>query len=100
MEVIWLKNAIADLRNIQDYYEARNPKVARELGQHLIDAANRLEQQPYNAPKWPNSDAHKLVITRYPYIITYRIRGDKVLVTWIDHSAQEGRRQQRREGGE
>lgn len=100
MEVIWLKSAIADLLDIQDYYEARDPKVAREVGQHLIDAANRLETQPRNAPKWQNSDAYKLVITRYPYIITYRIRGDTVLVTWIDHAAQEGRRQERRKRGE
>ena len=95
MEVIWLRSALADLQEVREYYEARDPKVARAIASHLIEAAERLETTPYNAPKWPGSDKYKLVITRYPYIITYRIVGEQAQVIWVDHAAQEGRRQNR-----
>ena len=99
MDVIWLRSALADLDEIREYYEARDPTVARDIALHLLEAADRLETTPYNAPKWPDSDKHKLVITRYPYIITYRIREEQVQVIWVDHAAQEGRRQNRLKRG-
>jgi len=100
MEVIWLRSALADLYEIREYYEARDPKVARDIALHLREAADRLEITPYNAPKWPGSDKYKLVITRYPYIITYRILGEQVQVIWVDHAAQEGRRKNRLKRGD
>jgi len=94
MQVFWLQRAINELRAERVYIAKRNPSAAGEVADYLYQASLRLATLPYNAPESESKGYRELILTRYryPYIIRYRIKGDRVEILRMIH----GRRKRRR----
>jgi toxin ParE1/3/4 len=89
MKIVWRPRAEADFSDQIDYVRLRSPRAASRL----IDAVQRvvdlLEQFPEIGRPTPRPDVRELVVTRTPYIIVYRIRGDEVIVLRLFQIAQK-----------
>ncbi len=94
MKVFWLKRAVNELRAEREFIARDNPTAASEVAAYLYNAAMRLEALPFNAPESDSKAYRELILTRYryPYIIRYRIKGERVEVLRMIH----GRRRRRR----
>ena len=78
----------------RDYIAKHNPAAAEEVAAYLYKASLRLEALPFNAPESDTRAYRELILTRYryPYIIRYRIRSERVEILRMIH----GRRKRRR----
>jgi addiction module RelE/StbE family toxin len=87
-----LEYAIAageDLESIQRYIEAENPKAAARVIENIMTAADSLTDFPLLGKPWRRAGTRKLVLTKYPYSIIYRLTPVKVLVLTIAHQSRK-----------
>ncbi|NBB59788.1 type II toxin-antitoxin system mRNA interferase toxin, RelE/StbE family [Pseudomonas sp. ODNR1LW] len=85
-EVIWTRRAALDVIAIRNYVAEFNPSAARRLSNRLISAAESLEQFA-NRGRLTEGGYRELTLIP-PYIIRYRVAGERVIVVEIRHSAQ------------
>jgi toxin ParE1/3/4 len=86
-EVVWSGTALAQLRFIRACIEQFNPRAARELADGLIAAGDSLVNFPLRGRPVPGTDLRELV-TAHPYIIRYRVIGNRVRILRVRHTAQ------------
>ena len=84
-EVIWTRRAALDVIAIRNYVAEFNPSAARRLSNRLTSAAGSLEQFS-NRGRLAEGGYRELTLIP-PYIIRYRVVGDRVIVVEIRHSA-------------
>lgn len=87
-----LEYAIAagdDLESIQRYIEAENPKAAARVIENIMTAADSLIDFPLLGKPWRRAGTRKLVLTKYPYSIIYRLAPDTVFVLTIAHQSRK-----------
>lgn len=87
-----LEYAIAagdDLESIQRYIEAENPKAAARVIENIMTAADNLIDFPLLGKPWRRAGTRKLVLTKYPYSIIYRLTPDTVFVLTIAHQSRK-----------
>ena len=87
-----LEYAIAagdDLESIQRYIEAENPKAAARVIENIMTAADSLIDFPLLGKPWRRAGTRKLVLTKYPYSIIYRLTPVKVFVLTIAHQSRK-----------
>ena len=70
--VVWLKEALTDLRGIHAYIARDNPAAARRVVKAIRDDVKVLEQHPLIGRAGRIEGTRELVIGRYPYIVAYR----------------------------
>jgi plasmid stabilization system protein ParE len=87
VQVISSPAALRRVARVYDYRVDFNPKAAAEVADRLIAAGDSLESFPYRGRSVPNSTMRELV-TRYPYIIRYRIVRDTVRILRIRHTSR------------
>lgn len=89
MRVVWTRQALADLEEIQDYIAQDSPAAAYRLAIELHDRAMRL---PGDTPMAGRSGrvhgTRELVLADLPYIVAYRVT-EKVEILAVIHSARE-----------
>ncbi|MCR4297679.1 MAG: type II toxin-antitoxin system RelE/ParE family toxin [Gallionella sp.] len=87
-----LEYAIAagdDLESIQRYIEVENPKAAARVIENIMTAADSLIDFPLLGKPWRRAGTRKLVLTKYPYSIIYRLTPVTVFVLTIAHQSRE-----------
>jgi toxin ParE1/3/4 len=84
-EVIWTRRAALDVIAIRNYVAEFNPSAARRLSNRLISAAESLEQ--FSSRGRLAEGGYRELTLIPPYIIRYRVVGDRVIVVEIRHSA-------------
>ena len=87
MQVIGSPAALRQVARVYDYLVDFNPKAAAEVADALIAAGDSLENFPHRGRPVPNSTMRELV-TRYPYIVRYRIVRDTVRILRIRHTSR------------
>jgi toxin ParE1/3/4 len=80
MAVLWLEGAIDDLNEIVDYIAARNPAASAKVAAALYEAAAHLDSHPRMGRSGRLRGTRELVVARFPFIVVYRIRRDRVEV--------------------
>ena len=85
-QVIWTDAALANLDSIETYISQFNPQAARQMAMRLADAGASLSEQPDRG----RSVGGRLreVTSVWPYIIRYRVSGDRVLILRVRHGAR------------
>jgi toxin ParE1/3/4 len=86
MDVFWLEAAVADLNEIVDYIAARHPIAAPKVAAALHAAALRLGDHPRMGRNGRVAGTRELVLSRFPFVIAYRIGPDRVEVVRVIHS--------------
>ena len=87
IKVRYLAPARSELRGAAHYYRERSLRVASSFMSSVQDAINHLVQFPESAPIIRGQVRGK-VISRFPYILMYRLEDDVILVLAVAHQKQ------------
>jgi plasmid stabilization system protein ParE len=89
IEVVWTASALADLGEIRAYIGQFNPRAAREVAASLKGLDDSLATFPNRGRQVPGTTMREL-ISKYPYIIRYRIAVGRV-ASCVSVMAHDGR---------
>jgi addiction module RelE/StbE family toxin len=89
MRIKWLKRALENLEAEAAYIAQENPKAAGECVNHILSAVQQLARHPNIGRAGRVFGTRELVITRYPYIVPYRIKNETIEVLRIFHTSRK-----------
>lgn len=89
MQVKWLRRALENLSDEADYIAKDSPRVAGEFVRHMRDSASTLADHPHLGRPGRIAGTRELVVTRFSYILPYRVRGGAVEVLRVFHTARK-----------
>ena len=87
MEVKFTRLALADLTRIRAYIGAFNPTAATHIAERLIATTEILSEHPLSGR--PSANGRRELTIVPPYVLVYRVAGDRVRILRIWHGAQD-----------
>jgi len=88
VEIIWSPLARATLKEIHAYVALDNPGAAERLTTRLVSVVESLRHFPHLGRAGTEPGIRELVIGGTPYIVLYRVRGQRIKINTIWHGAQ------------
>ena len=88
VEIVWSPLARARLKEIRAYVARDKPDAAERLATRIVAVVEALRNDPYLGRAGAEPGIRELVIGGTPYIVLYRVRGNRVTITTIWHGAQ------------
>ena len=76
------------LREIRDYVARDKPQAAERLALRIVAMVEALRNHPYLGRAGAEPGIREMVIASTPYIILYRVQGERVIISTIWHGAQ------------
>ncbi|HET9114114.1 MAG TPA: type II toxin-antitoxin system RelE/ParE family toxin [Burkholderiales bacterium] len=89
MQIRWLRRALENLDDEAAYIATDNPRTAAEFVLHMRDSAVMLADHPNMGRPGRIAGTRELVVTRFSYILPYRVRGGAVEVLRVFHTARK-----------
>jgi len=89
MQVKWLRRALQNLDEEAAYIAKDNPQSASDFVRHLRASAAVLAIHPDMGRSGRIAGTRELVITRFPYILPYRVRGGEIEILRVFHTARK-----------
>ena len=89
MQIKWHGKARQDLRNLRAYIAEDNPNAAAPVARSILQAVERLPDNPAIGRPGRVLDTRELVIAGTPYIVPYRIMGDVIVILRVLHGARK-----------
>lgn len=83
-EIIFLSPSDKELDDAIDYYNDQLSGLGSQFFQELMNAIEVIQKFP-NAWKKVGQNTHKLLLTRFPYLVLYIPEKDKILISAIAH---------------
>lgn len=80
----WSPRSQVNVECIRAYIAADNPKAAQDVVDEIVISAAGLRDFPLLGKPWMRK-ARKLVLTKFPYIIIYKLTPSKVVVLAVAH---------------
>jgi toxin ParE1/3/4 len=87
--IVWSPRAIAHLADLRAYITRDNPDAANRIGSTLLAAVERLAELPNLGRPGRIAGTRELVVPGTPYVIPYRMRGDRLEVIAVFHGRQK-----------
>jgi toxin ParE1/3/4 len=88
MRVVWTEPAIRDLAAARHYIANDNPSLAdRQIGR-IIAAVAHLAEFPEAGRPGRRLGTRELVVSRSPYLVAYRLRGNMIEILRVLHGSQ------------
>jgi len=88
VEIVWSPLARARLSEIRAYIALDNPDAAERVAMRIVALVETLKNFPHLGRPGAQPGVRELVISGTPYIVMYRVRGDRVTINTIWHGAQ------------
>ena len=88
MKITWSRRAIGHLTALRDYIAQDKPDAAAEVAAKILDAVERLETFPNLGRPGRLAGTRELIVAGTPYIIPYRIRGNRIELIAVFHGRQ------------
>jgi toxin ParE1/3/4 len=88
MQVIWSATAVAQLAEIRSFIEQDKPEAARGVAARIVAAADQLAG-PHIGRQGRTPQTRELVIAGTPYILPYRIQGDRIRILAVFHASRQ-----------
>lgn len=89
MIVVWSPRAIGHLTDLRAYIAHDNPRAAGKIAETLLEAVARLSRAPNIGRPGRVAGTRELVIPGTPYVIPYRLRGDRLEIIAVFHGRQK-----------
>lgn len=89
MQIVWSEQALADLEEIEHYIEQDKPQAAGRVANHLLSSVEHLAEFPHLGRQGRRPETRELIIP--PYLITYRLRPERLESLSIWHGRRRGR---------
>ncbi len=93
MTVVWSPRAIDHLTHLRAFIARENPRAANRIAATLLEAVERLAELPGLGRPGRIAGTRELVVPGTPYIVPYRLRGDRLEVIAVFHTSQKWPRQ-------
>lgn len=87
MQIKWHRKIRQDLREVRAAIAEDNPKAAAKVAQRILQAVERLPDNPGRPGRV--MDTRELVIAGTPYLVPYRIMGDVMVILRVLHGARQ-----------
>lgn len=88
VEIVWSPLARARLREIRAYVARDKPDAAAKLAMRIVSLVEALREHPYLGRAGSEPGVRELVVGGTPYLIFYRVHGERVTINTIWHAAQ------------
>lgn len=88
MRVLWTVPARDDLAGQRAFLQRRNRRAAKRIVRAIIDAAALLPQAPGMGRPGRVIGTRELIVPGTPYLVPYRVHGDRLEVLCVLHGAQ------------
>ena len=87
--LVWLKRALDDRDAQLDYIAEDNPLAAVAQGDRIDEQVDHLLLHPKMGRPGRKQGTRELVISRTPFIVVYRIKGERIELLRLLHGAQQ-----------
>lgn len=88
VEIVWSPLALSRLKQIRTYVAEDKPEAAERLATRIVAVVEALRTHPHLGRTGAEPGIRELVIGSTPYIVLYRVQGERVTVSTIWHGAQ------------
>lgn len=85
----WLRRAIADRDAQLDYIAQDNHRAAIEHGDRIAHQVGQLVQHPDMGRAGRKHGTRELIISRTPFVVVYRIKGQRIELLRLLHGSQQ-----------
>ncbi|RFO97971.1 type II toxin-antitoxin system mRNA interferase toxin, RelE/StbE family [Rhodoferax lacus] len=89
MILLWLQRAIDDRDAQLDYIADDNPTAAISQGDRIAQQVEMLLQHPKIGRPGRVKGTRELVISHTPFLVIYRIKGNRIEILRLLHGAQQ-----------
>ena len=89
MNVVWLEDAVNDLKMIGGYIAEENPEAAYRVLTQIQAAADALQRHPEIGRPGRVAKTREMVVTGLPYILPYTLKKDEVRILAVLHTARK-----------
>jgi toxin ParE1/3/4 len=89
VKIVWSPRAIEHLKHLRAYIAQDNPKAANRVAATLLDAVERLAELPNLGRPGRVVGTRELLMPGTPYVIPYKLRGDRLEVIAVFHLRQK-----------
>lgn len=89
IEVIWLEDAIEDLKAIGEYIAQDNQEAAYRVVVNIKVSGDALSLNPELGRIGRIKETRELVISGLPYILPYTIQDEKVIILHVMHTSRK-----------
>ena len=88
MQLKWLRKALANLEDEAAYIAQDNPAAAARFIETVFTAVDHLTDYPALGCQGRVAGTRELVISDFPYVVPYRVRGQNVEILRVFHTAR------------
>ncbi len=89
MILVWFKRAINDRDAQIDYIAKDNPLAAVSQGDRIEEQVDMLIDHPKMGRPGRKKETRELVISRTPFVLVYRIKGQRIELLRLLHGSQQ-----------
>ena len=89
MEVVWLEEALQDLKEIGRYIAKDDPAAAYRVLTKIEASTQSLQHHPQLGHPGRVSKTRELVVSSLPYIIPYYIKRQEVRILAVMHTSRK-----------
>jgi addiction module RelE/StbE family toxin len=83
--------ATSNLKTIKAFIEQENPPAALRVVEHITESADGLMDFPMTGKPWTRAGTRKLVLSKFPYSIIYKLTPAKVIVLAVAHQSRKNK---------
>jgi toxin ParE1/3/4 len=87
--IVWSPRATQHLAHLRSFIARDNPKAANRIASALLEAVERLAELPNLGRPGRVAGTRELLVPGTPYVIPYRVRGDRLEVIAVFHGRQK-----------
>lgn len=90
VEIVWsaLARTRLRLREIRAYVARDKPEAAERRAMQIVALVEALRNHPHLGRLGAEAGIRELVVGRTPYVVLYRVQGQRVVISTIWHGAQ------------
>jgi toxin ParE1/3/4 len=89
MKIVWSRRALRHLIALRDYIAQESPNSAAVVAYRILNHVDLLATQPQMGRPGRIVGTRELVIPGVPYIIPYRVRGERLELLAVFHGRQK-----------
>ena len=88
MKLRWVRPALEDLREIDNYISADTPDAAKRALSRIWAHSRLLVDQPHLGRPGRVPGTRELIISKTPFILPYRVMSDEIQILRVIHGAR------------
>jgi toxin ParE1/3/4 len=88
MKIVWSRRAIRHLVSLREHIEKESELSAALVARRILEAVELLESHPELGRPGRLVGTRELVVADSPYVIPYRVRGERLELIAVFHGRQ------------